>query len=80
MVEFLYTRIVLVFAALGLASMGIGGVVAAFQGNPLGGLLTLLLAVGIGYFWYQDWMRLGKCAKALEVARATVNSATGMTV
>jgi len=69
MVEFLYTRIILVLAALGLASMGLGGIVAAIQGNPLAGILTLLLAVAIGYFWYQDWMRLGKCAKALERAK-----------
>lgn len=69
MVEFLYTRIILVFAAIGLVSMGISGGISALSGQPLGGLATLLIAAGIGYFWYHDWVRLGKCAKALAKAK-----------
>jgi len=72
MVEFLYTRIVLVFAALGLISMGLAGGMSIFQGNAVAGLLTLLLAVAIGYFWYKDWVRLGKCSKAIERAKAMI--------
>jgi hypothetical protein len=69
MVEFLYTRIILLLAAIGLVSMGLGGAMAIFDGQPATGLLTLILAVAIGWVWYRDWVRLGKCAKALEKAK-----------
>jgi len=64
--EFLYTRFILLLAALGLISMGLGGGMAIFNGQPLAGLLTLLLAVAVGWLWYRDWVKLGRCAKALE--------------
>lgn len=76
MVEFLYTRIILAFAGIGLVSMGISGAMATFTGKPLAGLATLLLAVGIGYFWYHDWVRLGKCARVLAKAKADFQRTT----
>ncbi len=70
----IYTRIVLIFAAIGLLSMGIGGVASIFQGGLLQGLIALILAVGIGYFWVQDWKALGKCIKREEVRAAVLNA------
>jgi hypothetical protein len=72
MTDFLYTRIVLVLAGLGLVSAGVGGVAMAFRGQPVAGLVSLILAVGLAYFWIKDWQQLGKCASALARAREIV--------
>jgi hypothetical protein len=73
----IYTRIVLIFAAIGLASMGVGGIASLFQGgakNFLQGLVALILAVGIGYFWIKDWRSLSKCIKREELREVLLTS------
>lgn len=49
-----------------------------FQGQPLIGLTTLLLAVGLGLLWYKDWFKLDKCADALNKVE-TKMAAIGVT-
>ena len=58
----IYTRIVLILAAIGIVSSGVGGLLS-IPTKPIVGLLSLLLAVAIGYFWVQDWNTLSKCIK-----------------
>jgi hypothetical protein len=65
--QFLYTRVILVLAGIGLVGMGINSVMMLAEGqSALPAILTLLLAVALGYVWYMDWVKLGKCATALD--------------
>lgn len=76
MVELLYTRVILVLAGLGLVSMGVGGVAAIAKGYYGAGILSLLLAVGIGYLWIRDWQKIGKCANALQTVNTIASKLT----
>lgn len=67
----IYTRIVLVLAAVGLITSGLGGLMS-LPSRPVQGLLALILAVGIGYFWIQDWKALSKCIKRAESPMSSV--------
>ena len=71
MVEFLYTRIILALAGIGLLTMGISSVASLFTGtmSPAAAILTLVLALAIGYIWVRDWRRLGSCATLLAANR-----------
>lgn len=68
----IYTRIVLVLAALGLIGTGINGVRQLFAGDYTMGLISLLLAVGIGYYWMSDWKDLSECIKTTRIVRGSV--------
>ena len=59
----IYTRFLLILAALGLLGSGIAATANLLSGkSALVSLLTLLLVVGISYFWVKDWKQIGKCA------------------
>lgn len=68
----IYTRIVLVLAALGLIGTGINGVTQLFAGDVTMGLVSLLLAFGIGYFLVKDWIDLSQCIKTTRLVRGSV--------
>ena len=61
----IYTRIVLILAAIGIVSTGITGILN-IPNTPIIGLLSLLMAVAVGYFWVKDWIALGKCINITE--------------
>lgn len=65
----IYTRIVLVLAALGLIGTGINGINQLFTGNYTMGLISLLLAFGIGYFLVKDWQDLSQCIKTTRLVK-----------